>query len=362
MNKWLKGFALSAVLALTANAQNSHDLLISAKEAVKLLNKPNVVFVSGDSHDVYEAQGHIVGSVEMYAHHLHHSDITGDMHCAPLFMCPDEAKEYIESKGISNDTMIIAYDDYRGPNATGVYAFFRSWGHDNIKILDGGMKQIRAVDPNQAIYDDLMDKKKANRDLYKAAKKAKDEAKIAEYKKIDKELKAKIKEVTKTLLIQRGKGHGVKTHGHYEIDLAKIDYDFIAGKDEIFNAYKDIKANGKDSKYVIIDTRGMGEIIGDRKLDNVARGGHVPGAKLIEWTQVYDKENLLSFKDFAKIQEVMDKNGVTKDKTIYAYCHVGAGRSSHIITALHMLGYKNAKVYTGSWDEWGNDMNLPITR
>ena len=156
MNKWLKGLALSATLVVTgAMAQNQHDFLISAEDAVKLLNKPNVVFVSGDSHDVYEAQGHIVGSVEMYAHHLHHADITGNMHCAPLFMCPPEAKEYIEKKGISNDTMVIAYDNFRGPNATGVYAYFRSWGHKNVKILDGGMNAIKRVDPNQKIYDDL---------------------------------------------------------------------------------------------------------------------------------------------------------------------------------------------------------------
>jgi thiosulfate/3-mercaptopyruvate sulfurtransferase len=361
MNKWLKGFALSALLAISANAQNSHDLLITAEEAVKLLGKPNVVFVSGDSHDVYEAQGHIVGSVEMYAHHLHHSDITGDMHCAPLFMCPEDAKEYIESKGISNDTMIIAYDDYRGPNATGVYAYFRSFGHKNIKILDGGMKQIRVVDPNQRIFDELTEAKKANRDLLKSAKEAKDETKISEYKKVDKELQSKIKDITAKLLIQRGK-EKVEKHGHYNIDLAKIDYDFIAGKDEVLNAVHDIKANGAKSHYAIIDTRGIAEIIGDKKLDNVARGGHIPGATFLEWTQIYDKDKLLSFKDFSEIQEIMDKNGITKDKTIYAYCHVGAGRSSHIITVLRMLGYKNAKVYTGSWDEWGNDMNLPITR
>jgi hypothetical protein len=56
-------------------------------------------------------------------------------------------------------------------------------------------------------------------------------------------------------------------------------------------------------------------------------------------------------------QKVYDNYGITKDKTIYAYCHVGAGRSSEHITALQLLGYKNVKVFTGSWDVWGNDMN-----
>ena len=97
-------------------------------------------------------------------------------------------------------------------------------------------------------------------------------------------------------------------------------------------------------------------------MDNVARGGHVPGATFIEWSQISDADKKLSFKSAEEIQKVYDNYGITKDKTIYAYCHVGAGRSSEHITALQLLGYKNVKVFTGSWDVWGNDMNLPIKR
>ena len=64
----------------------------------------------------------------------------------------------------------------------------------------------------------------------------------------------------------------------------------------------------------------------------------------------------------SKVQQKLNKMGITKDKTIYAYCHVGAGRGSYFYTVLKLLGYKDVKVYTGSWDEWGNDMNLPIRK
>lgn len=106
----------------------------------------------------------------------------------------------------------------------------------------------------------------------------------------------------------------------------------------------------------------MAEIIGENKLDNVARGGHVPGATFLEWSNITDFDNKLSFRKLEELQKTFDKYGIKKDQTIYAYCHVGAGRSTEIVVALRMLGYKNAKVYTGSWDEWGNDMNLPINR
>jgi thiosulfate/3-mercaptopyruvate sulfurtransferase len=340
---WLRATLLSATVA-TALFATSSDILISAEDAMKLIGKDNVMFVTGDDEDIY-GTGHIKGSVEMYAHHLHHSSIDGKMACAPLFMCPQEAEHYIGSKGIGNDTLIIAYDDFKGPNATGVYAFFKSFGHEKVKILNGGRAAILAVDPEQKIYDGLKAKLKA----------AKDDKALSE------QIKAQMKAQEKKLLVQRGEEKGI-TPKTYRIDLKKVDYDFIAGKDEVFKAVQDLLKNGQKSSYAIIDARGFEEIMGERKMDNVARGGHIPGATFIEWKNITDMTKKLSFKDLLELQAVFEKNGITKDKTIYAYCHVGAGRSSHVITALELLGYPHVKVYTGSWDEWANDMNMPIRR
>ncbi len=361
MKKWLKGISLAAVLAFNANASTNNDsVLISAEEAIKLIGKPNVVFAMGDSSDIFEL-GHIKNSVEMFAHHLHHADISGHMHCAPLFMCPEEAEEFIGSKGISNDTLIIAYDDFRGPNATGVYAYFKSFGHDKIKILNGGRNAISELDPEQKIYNQLKEEQKKVKDDLKEAKKNKNEALITELSAKDKELSDKLTAQESKLLIQKGHEPEIKK-AEYHIDMKKINYDYIATKDELVGAVNDILEKGNKSKYIVIDSRGITEIIGEKKLDNVARGGHIPGAKLIEWKNMTDFDKKLSFKSKEEMQKIFDKYGITKDKTIYAYCHVGAGRSTEITTALEMLGYPNVKVYTGSWDEWGNDMNLPVRR
>lgn len=363
--KLLYIFAMTLMLTATLVA-GKKDFLITGEEAVKLIGKKNVVFVTGDSHDTYNLN-HIVGSVEMYAHHLHHSDITGDMHCKPLFMCPDEAEEYIGSKGIDNDTLVIAYDNFRGPNATGVYTFFKSYGHQNIKILDGGYEAIKKNDPNQKKYDTFNDKykklKRAHKKEKKLLKKGKDgdKGKVAALEKEMKILKKKMKDLYPSLLVQ--KGHEPKiSPKKYHINVDKIDRSWIASKEDVYEAVKDIQKNGEKSDYIILDSRGMTEIIGERKLDKVARGGHVPGAKFIEWKQITDFENKLSFTSIDAMKKTFAKYGVTKDKTIYAYCHVGAGRSSHLITALKILGYENAKVYTGSWDEWGNSLDMPIAR
>jgi len=186
-------------------------------------------------------------------------------------------------------------------------------------------------------------------------KEAKDDKDLVE------KLTSQLKEQEKKLIVQKG-AEGKVTPKQYSIDLSKVNYNYIAGKDELRKAVEDLIQKGQKSSYAIIDARGFEEIMGERKMDNVARGGHIPGATFIEWKNVTDMDKKLSFKELEKMQAVFEQNGITKDKTIYAYCHVGAGRSSHIITALELLGYPNVKVYTGSWDEWANDMNLPIRR
>ncbi|MGZ5207642.1 MAG: rhodanese-like domain-containing protein [Sulfuricurvum sp.] len=371
MNRLLTTLCLTTSLSVAnilAAGYTNKEILISAEDAVKLIGNPKVMFVSGDNEDIYKL-GHIKGSVEMFAHHLHHSDITGEMHCAPLYRCIDDAEQIIGKKGISNDMTVIAYDDFKGPNATGVYSFFDSYGHKKIKVLNGGRAAMMAVDPAQKEYDAL---NKEFKEATKAQKNAKEalkkgdadkaalEASIAKAQADSVALKAKMSEVEKRLLVV--KGDEVVAPKTYKIDPKKIKWNVIADKVEVKHAMDDILKNGKKSKYVIIDSRAIAEIIGERKMDNVARGGHIPGSTFIEWSQISDADKKLSFKSADEIQNIYNSYGVTKDKTIYAYCQVGAGRGSEHITALQLLGYKNVKVFTGSWDVWGNDMNLPIKR
>jgi len=367
MDKWLKTLAFSSLITFSSLSANQ-SVMISAEEAIKLIGTKNVVFVNGDSPDAF-AVGHIEGSVNMEAHHLKHTDGNGVNHCEPMFSCVDYAEKFISDHGVDNDDLVIAYDNYAGPNASGVYHYFRSWGHTNVKMLNGGSAQIKKLDPNQMIYNDLKAQKKVNKKLYKTAKKAYKADKtpankevMNKYKAIDKEFKAKMKKVEKTLLVQKGQPHHAEGHHSYDIVESKINHKSLGSKAQMMEAVNDIEKNGKNSKYRIIDTRRFAEIMGSGKIDNVARGGHIPGSTFIEWKNLTDFDKKLSYKSLSELQEVFDRYGIKKEHEIYAYCHVGAGRSTHIGLALERLGYPNITVYTGSWDEWGNDMNLPNRR
>ena len=50
---------------------------------------------------------------------------------------------------------------------------------------------------------------------------------------------------------------------------------------------------------------------------------------------------------------------IPKDSEIVTYCQ-GAYRAANSFLVLKKLGFKNVRVYLGSWGEWGNNTALPI--
>jgi thiosulfate/3-mercaptopyruvate sulfurtransferase len=46
--------------------------------------------------------------------------------------------------------------------------------------------------------------------------------------------------------------------------------------------------------------------------------------------------------------------GVTGNKEVISYCQGGVKAANDYFVLKHILGFKNVKVYVGSWGEWGN--------
>ncbi|HET7337340.1 MAG TPA: rhodanese-like domain-containing protein, partial [Candidatus Nitrosotalea sp.] len=81
---------------------------------------------------------------------------------------------------------------------------------------------------------------------------------------------------------------------------------------------------------------------------------HIPTAINIDWElNVNDDGTMKSLEDLAKLYNF------SKDKEIVTYCQ-GGYRAANSFVALKMLGFKNVKVYLGSWGEWGNKLELPV--
>ena len=65
--------------------------------------------------------------------------------------------------------------------------------------------------------------------------------------------------------------------------------------------------------------------------------------------------------DFSQLNKIFLNAGLKISDNITVYCNTGY-RSAHAYLALRLLGYKKVKNYIGSWQEWGNRLDLPIKK
>ena len=107
---------------------------------------------------------------------------------------------------------------------------------------------------------------------------------------------------------------------------------------------------------VIVDARSEGEHQGTTV--RAKRGGSIPGAVNIEWTRNLGPDG--AFKPAAELQQMYEQAGVTPDREVITYCQ-GGYRAAHSYLALRLLGYPRVRSYVGSWKEWGDRTDLPIT-
>ena len=110
--------------------------------------------------------------------------------------------------------------------------------------------------------------------------------------------------------------------------------------------------NANIGKVTIIDARSPDEFNG--VTPRAARGGHIQTATNIDWNNNLDESGKLKSDDELSSLYQMDK-----DAPLVTYCQ-GAYRAANSYLSLKKIGFKNVKVYLGSWGEWGNKMDLPI--
>lgn len=90
------------------------------------------------------------------------------------------------------------------------------------------------------------------------------------------------------------------------------------------------------------------------------RGGRIPGAVHIPWEQQLNEDG--TFKSAERLRALYEAQGVTPEKEAISYCVIG-GRSNFAWFALsRLLGYPKARLYDGSWLEWGTLRGVPIER
>jgi thiosulfate/3-mercaptopyruvate sulfurtransferase len=115
-----------------------------------------------------------------------------------------------------------------------------------------------------------------------------------------------------------------------------------------------LQSLGKHDK-AILDTRSVGEYLGTHV--RAARGGAIPGAIHIEWTDNIAPDG--KFKSDEELRAMYERAGITPDKEVVSYCQ-GGYRAAHSYVALRLIGFPKVRNYIGSWKEWGDRADLPL--
>ena len=129
----------------------------------------------------------------------------------------------------------------------------------------------------------------------------------------------------------------------------------IAERRDVLATTDDVLRSLGQKQIAILDTRSEGEYLGSHV--RAARGGAIPGAIHIEWTDNLAPDG--KFKSNDELKAMYDKAGITPDKEVVSYCQ-GGYRAAHSYVALRLLGFPKVRNYIGSWKEWGDRADLPI--
>lgn len=124
-----------------------------------------------------------------------------------------------------------------------------------------------------------------------------------------------------------------------EVEIDSIDYANIINTADLTRDY---------DNYKIVDTREKKEYEG-AVLYGEAKGGHLPGAVNIPYSDLYQKNGTL--KSNEEINQLFVDAGLEPDDEIVTYC-TGGIRSAFMQLMMEMEGYQKVKNYEGSYYNW----------
>ncbi|MDQ2672379.1 MAG: sulfurtransferase [Actinomycetota bacterium] len=224
------------------------------------------------------------------------------------YLDPEHFASLMAEKGISPETTVVFYGDRNNWWATYALWVFRLFGHENVKVMDGGRVKWEAEGRE-------MSQETPSFPNAQYPTPQRDDSKIRAFRE------------------------DVMAH------LEKV----------------------RSSEGGLIDVRSPGEYRGellhmpDYPQEGALRGGHIPGAANVPWARAANEDG--TFKNAQELREIYEgEAGLSPDEDTIAYCRIGE-RSSHTWFVLsYLLGYDNVKNYDGSWTEWGNTVRAPIER
>ena len=269
------------------------DVLVSTDWAQSNLDTQSVVFVEVDEDTSAYDTGHIPGAIKLDWKTDLQDPIKRD------FVDAQQFSKLLSERGIANDDTVVLYGGNNNWFAAYAYWYFKLYGHDKIKLLDGGRKKWE--------------------------------------------------------LDGRGMSADSISRPATSYAAAAPDTSIRAFRDEVIAAI-----GTKNLVDVRSPDEFSGKILAPAHLpqEQSQRPGHIPGAVNVPWSKAANEDG--TFKSDEELTALYTAAGVNPDRETIAYCRIGE-RSSHTWFVLReLLGHRNVKNYDGSWTEYGSLVGAPI--
>jgi len=270
------------------------DVLVDADWVDAHKNAPGLVLVEVDEDTSAYDAGHIQGAIRI--------DWQKDLQDPVRRDFVDQAgfEALLSGRGIANDDTVILYGGNNNWFAAYAYWYFRLYGHQDVKLLDGGRKKWE-LDSRELVKD-------------------------------------------------------VPVRPRTQYTAQQQDHAIRALRDEVVAAIG--KRNLVD---VRSPDEFAGRLLAPAHLpqEQAQRGGHIPTAKNVPWSKAANDDG--TFRSDGELRTLYaDEAGLDFGKDTIAYCRIGE-RSAHTWFVLHeLLDQPNVKNYDGSWTEYGSLVGVPI--
>src|SRR5437763_10746101 len=270
------------------------NVLVDADWVEAHLDDPKVVLVEVDEDTAAYDKNHIRGAVRIDWRQDLQDQVRRD------FVNKEQFEKLLSSKGIGNDDTIVLYGGNNNWFASYAYWYFKLYGHDDVKLLDGGRKKWE-LDGRTLTTD--------------------------------------------------------------EVSRPATSYTAKQDQDTTIRAFRQEVVDAIGNKN-LVDVRSpdefAGKILAPAHLPQevAQRPGHIPSALNVPWSKAANEDG--TFKSDDELRSLYSAAGLDDSTPTIAYCRIGE-RSSHTWFVLHeLLGHSDVKNYDGSWTEYGSLVGAPI--
>jgi thiosulfate/3-mercaptopyruvate sulfurtransferase len=268
-------------------------VLVDADWVEQHLDDSSIVLVEVDEDTSAYDKGHIRNAIRL--------DWKADLQ-DPVrrdFINKEQFSQLLSGRGVSNDDTVVLYGGNNNWFAAYAFWYFKLYGHQQVKLLDGGRKKW---------------------------------------------------ELDSRELVEEVPARPATAYTAKDPDLS-----IRAFRDETIAAIGALNLVDVRSP-----DEYAGRLLAPAHLpqEQAQRAGHIPTAANIPWSKAANDDG--TFRSDTELTSLYADAGVDFSKNTIAYCRIGE-RSAHTWFVLHeLLDQSNVKNYDGSWTEYGSLVGVPV--